>query len=96
MSPPPHLQATKSSLVFDIRLGSEGCANAVNEHRPLFAPVKIKSFKITPSLGIPMLPKGKNQDEEDFCELYANTWILFQPDVVIDAALGQSYFDLPI
>lgn len=87
-----HIQATKSSLVFDIRLGGEGSANAVNEHLPLFGPVKIKSFKITPSLGIPMLPKGKNHDDDEFCELYANTWILFQPDVVIDAALGCLWY----
>ena len=83
-------QATKSSLVFDIRLGGECGDNVVNQHRPLFCSVKIKSFKITPSIGIPMLPKSKNQDEDEFCELYANTWILFQPDVVIDAALGKT------
>lgn len=87
-----HIQATKSSLVFDIRLGGECGDNVVNQHRPLFCPVKIKSFKITPSIGIPMLPKSKNQDEDEFCELYANTWILFQPDVVIDAALGCLWY----
>jgi len=94
-----HIQATKSSLVFDIRLGGEGGGgggggdNTVTQHRPLFCPVKIKSFKITPSLGIPMLPKGgKNHDDDEFCELYANTWILFQPDVVIDAALGCLWY----
>lgn len=86
-----HIQATKTSLVFDIRLGGDCPDHLVNEHRPLFGPVKIKPFKITPSLGIPMLPKATHE-EDQFCELYASTWILFQPDVVIDAALGCLWY----
>jgi len=86
-----HIQASKSSLVFDIRLGGECPDHLVNIHRPLFGPVKIKPFKITPSLGIPMVPKGA-QEEDEFCQLYASTWILFQPDVVIDAALGCLWY----
>lgn len=86
-----HIQASKSSLVFDISLGGECPDHQVKLHRPLFSPVKIKPFKITPSLGIMMLPKS-GAERQDYCELYATTWILFQPDVVIDAALGCLWY----
>jgi hypothetical protein len=79
-----HHQASKTSVIFDIHLDSKS-DGYVNYHYPVLSPLGIKPFKmLLPSVN---MPAGIDKTEYS-CELYSANWIVFQPDIVIDAKLG--------
>ncbi|XP_065161012.1 regulator of MON1-CCZ1 complex-like [Atheta coriaria] len=74
-----HHQASRSSLVFDIALPIESDGN-VTYHTPI-APAR--SLKPA-TLSVP----GLVEPQTHVCELYSPNWVVFQPNIVIDAKLG--------
>ncbi|XP_061390403.1 regulator of MON1-CCZ1 complex [Musca vetustissima] len=79
-----HHQASATSLLFDISLSGE-VSNDVTYHKPITAGRSIRPFALKlPSL----LPDGQILQ----CELYSTNWVLFQPNIVIDAKLGCMWY----
>ncbi|XP_068141877.1 LOW QUALITY PROTEIN: regulator of MON1-CCZ1 complex [Drosophila tropicalis] len=79
-----HHQATGTSLLFDINLSGE-VINEVTYHSPITPGRSIKPFGLKlPSLS----PDGQILQ----CELYSTNWVLFQPNIVIDAKLGCMWY----
>ncbi|XP_030375333.1 regulator of MON1-CCZ1 complex [Scaptodrosophila lebanonensis] len=79
-----HHQATATSLLFDISLSGE-VINNVTYHAPITPGRSIKPFGLKlPSLS----PDGQILQ----CELYSINWVLFQPNIVIDAKLGCMWY----
>ncbi|XP_017768331.1 PREDICTED: uncharacterized protein C18orf8 homolog [Nicrophorus vespilloides] len=74
-----HHQASRCSQIFDIALTGESDGN-VTYHIPM-APAR--SLKPA-TLSLPGLVEPKTH----LCELYSPTWVVFQPNIVIDAKLG--------
>ncbi|KAJ8033464.1 Regulator of MON1-CCZ1 complex [Holothuria leucospilota] len=79
-----HHQASKTSMIFDIKL-TAGSLGAVNQHEPVLAPLPIRPVKLKVS-GIPTA-QGLEMREIKV-ELYSPNWAVFQPNIVIDAKLG--------
>lgn len=79
-----HHQASKTSVIFDIRL--EGKSDGyVTYHFPVLPALGIKPFKLL----LPSVNMQAGTDKTEYnCELYSANWIVFQPDIVIDAKLG--------
>uniref|UniRef100_A0A034V0V0 Uncharacterized protein C18orf8 n=1 Tax=Bactrocera dorsalis TaxID=27457 RepID=A0A034V0V0_BACDO len=79
-----HHQASATSLLFDIALSGEQ-ANGVTYHTPITPGRSIRPFALKlPSLS----PDGQTMQ----CELYSMHWVLFQPNIVIDAKLGCMWY----
>ncbi|KXJ71556.1 hypothetical protein RP20_CCG020277 [Aedes albopictus] len=78
-----HHQATATSMLFDIALGGgeiDANSGAVI-HQPIIPAKAIKPFALeVPSISL----DGKTVN----CDLYSQHWVLFQPNIVIDAKLG--------
>ncbi|KAK7100106.1 regulator of MON1-CCZ1 complex-like [Littorina saxatilis] len=79
-----HHQASKTSVIFDIKL--EGKSDGfVKSHYPVLSPLPIKPFKLL----LPSVNMQAGTDKTEFCcELYSANWVVFQPDIIIDAKLG--------
>lgn len=81
-----HHQTTATSLLFDIGLNGEvNQQNKVTYHSPLTAGKPIKPCKLK-------LPSLSLKESSMNCDLYSVNWVLFQPNVVIDAKLGTLWF----
>ncbi|KAH8304023.1 hypothetical protein KR018_005920 [Drosophila ironensis] len=79
-----HHQATATSRLFDISLDGE-VINGVTYHSPITPGRSMKPFALKlPSLS----PDGQIMQ----CELYSTHWVLFQPNIVIDAKLGCMWY----
>ncbi|XP_020801646.1 uncharacterized protein C18orf8 [Drosophila serrata] len=79
-----HHQASGTSLLFDISLPGE-VIHDVTHHAPITPGRSIKPFGLKlPSLS----PDGQILQ----CELYSTHWVLFQPNIVIDAKLGCMWY----
>ncbi|XP_055528730.1 regulator of MON1-CCZ1 complex [Wyeomyia smithii] len=78
-----HHQASATSMLFDIALGgaeTEVGSGAVI-HQPIIPAKTIKPYTLeVPSMSL----DGKTIN----CDLYSQHWVLFQPNIVIDAKLG--------
>ncbi|CAB3369225.1 Hypothetical predicted protein [Cloeon dipterum] len=77
-----HHQASKTSMIFDINLPGE-TDGYVTFHQPVTIPLPIKPF----TLRVPSVQVSSDMAEVS-CELYSPNWVVFQPDIVIDAKLG--------
>lgn len=78
-----HHQATKTSHLFDIMLpGEQDTVTGIIIQTPVTPGKPIKPFV----LKLPSLAYDHTNIME--CELYSPNWVLFQPDIVIDAKLG--------
>ncbi|XP_053687553.1 regulator of MON1-CCZ1 complex [Sabethes cyaneus] len=77
-----HHQATATSMLFDVALGgAETKASGVIVHQPIIPAKTIKPYTLeVPSMSL----DGKTIN----CDLYSQYWVLFQPNIVIDAKLG--------
>lgn len=83
-----HHQASRTSVIFDINLDGES-DGFVRYHHPVVSPLPIRPFRLMlPSLGI----QGGQTKMEYNCELYSANWVVFQPNVIIDAKLGCSWY----
>ncbi|XP_072016705.1 regulator of MON1-CCZ1 complex-like [Amphiura filiformis] len=80
-----HHQASKTSMVFDIRLATDETDGYVNFHLPVLAPLPIKPVTLTMA-GIPT--QTGLEMREVGVDLYSPNWVVFQPNIVIDAKLG--------
>ncbi|KAL3226363.1 hypothetical protein MRX96_004455 [Rhipicephalus microplus] len=80
-----HHQASKKSMLFDVKLPgySDGF---VTYHRPVVPPSPIRPLK----LKVTMPPN--NTLEEVSYELYSPNWVVFQPNIVIDAKIGCLWY----
>ncbi|KAL3868257.1 hypothetical protein ACJMK2_041088 [Sinanodonta woodiana] len=82
-----HHQASKTTVMFDIRLDGESDGYCL-AHFPVVSPLPIKPFKLLmPSLNLQVQEKMEYN-----CELYSANWIVFQPDIIIDAKLGCLWY----
>lgn len=75
-------------MIFDVRL-SGGFDGYATYHQTLAVPMPIKPFK----LKLPMstaTPLGEKSEID--CELYSVDWVVFQPNVIIDARLGCLWY----
>ncbi|XP_045584536.1 regulator of MON1-CCZ1 complex isoform X2 [Procambarus clarkii] len=79
-----HHQASKTSLLFDILLGGE-VNGGITSVYPITVPRSIQPFSLVEPDAV---PSTTSQPISLPCELYAPTWVVFQPDIVIDARLG--------
>eukprot|EP00039_Didymoeca_costata_P020054 m.339883 g.339883 ORF g.339883 m.339883 type:complete len:665 (+) comp19022_c0_seq1:117-2111(+) len=84
-----HHQASKTSMVFDIKWNqNQSTGGGVDEilpltiHRPVVRPMSIAP--------IPRLAASEDyaSTSDGPVELYTPTWIVFQPNIIIDAKLG--------
>ncbi|XP_033739671.1 regulator of MON1-CCZ1 complex-like [Pecten maximus] len=83
-----HHQASRTSVIFDIQQEGE-TDGFVTFHYPVVSPLPIKPFTmLLPSLN---LQTGANKMEYT-CELYSPNWIVFQPNIIIDAKLGCLWY----
>ena len=78
-----HHQASKTSMIFDLKLNAE-YDGQISYHYPVLSPLPIQPCQVT---------KGHSDGEEvknaEFSyELYSPNWIVFQPNIIIDAKLG--------
>ncbi|KAJ8948872.1 hypothetical protein NQ318_013526, partial [Aromia moschata] len=73
------LQASRSSQIFDISLPGESDGSI--KYHTTIAPAR--SFRPT-TLALP----GLVEPQTHVCELYSPNWVVFQPNIVIDAKLG--------
>ncbi|XP_076061105.1 regulator of MON1-CCZ1 complex protein bulli [Oratosquilla oratoria] len=79
-----HHQASKSSLLFDVQLGGE-VSNGTTSVFPVTVPRSVQPF----ALEEPGVVPGSGAHPTSIpVDLYAPTWVVFQPDIVIDARLG--------
>lgn len=79
-----HHQASKKSLVFDIAMCGE-TDGTVTYHQPVVALQPIKPF----TLSLPAVPSPVHTEPTHInCELYSPNWVVFQPNIIIDAKLG--------
>lgn len=79
-----HHQASKTSMLFDIRLGGD-FDGQITYFQPVLAPLPLEQAVF-------------EAEEKDFtgavkkkrvlCEMYSQNWIVFQPNIIIDAKLG--------
>ncbi|XP_046859554.1 regulator of MON1-CCZ1 complex-like [Xenia sp. Carnegie-2017] len=77
-----HHQASKTSMLFDIKM--KGTSDGqVTYLEPVLSPLSIDSFSLYEE-------KTENPDDSKVikCEMYSANWIVFQPNIVIDAKLG--------
>ncbi|XP_068976580.1 regulator of MON1-CCZ1 complex isoform X3 [Bombus flavifrons] len=80
-----HHQTTKTSMIFDIMLS--GISDGTVMHHTSMAPAKpIKPY----SLKVP----GTTLSNETYqpCQLYSPNWVVFQPNIIIDAKLGCLWY----
>ncbi|XP_052074242.1 regulator of MON1-CCZ1 complex-like [Mytilus californianus] len=82
-----HHQASKTSVIFDTQLETETDGFA-KYHYPVVSPLPLKPFKLL----LPSLCVQENKMMEYNCELYSANWIVFQPNIVIDAKLGCLWY----
>ncbi|XP_066960869.1 regulator of MON1-CCZ1 complex isoform X1 [Macrobrachium rosenbergii] len=78
-----HHQASKTSLLFDVALGGE-VSGGVTSVFPITVPKSVQPFSLTEPGAVPTSAQPISVP----CQLYAPTWVVFQPDIVIDARLG--------
>ncbi|XP_063993952.1 regulator of MON1-CCZ1 complex isoform X2 [Diachasmimorpha longicaudata] len=80
-----HHQASKTSMIFDIMLAgvSDG---TVMHHTAVAAPKPIKPYNLK--------VQGATLSEQviQSCQLYSPNWVVFQPNIVIDAKLGCLWY----
>ncbi|XP_033356491.1 regulator of MON1-CCZ1 complex isoform X1 [Bombus vosnesenskii] len=80
-----HHQTTKTSMIFDIMLS--GISDGTVMHHTSMAPAKpIKPY----CLKVP----GTTLSNETYqpCQLYSPNWVVFQPNIIIDAKLGCLWY----
>nr|XP_023017171.1 uncharacterized protein C18orf8 homolog [Leptinotarsa decemlineata] len=74
-----HHQASRSTLLFDTTLPGESDGN-VKYHTPIAPARSLRPARL--------VIHGLMQPEIHICELYSPNWVVFQPNIIIDAKLG--------
>ncbi|KAL5276925.1 C18orf8 family protein [Megaselia abdita] len=79
-----HHQTSQTSMLFDISLSKE-VVNEITYHNAIIPGRSIKPFALK-------LPSLSLDEKSVNCELYSKNWVLFQPNIVIDAQLGCMWY----
>jgi hypothetical protein len=78
-----HHQASKTSVMFDIHWDGNEQPGPVTVHHPVVSPLPIAPFSL------PAKSPGEGEKSSEVsCELYSPNWVVFQPNIIIDAKLG--------
>uniref|UniRef100_A0A5K3FEN3 Mic1 domain-containing protein n=1 Tax=Mesocestoides corti TaxID=53468 RepID=A0A5K3FEN3_MESCO len=80
-----HHQHSRTSLAYDIALKGKETEGGVERHYPILPPISLADVNI-PCKDIPALSLEPGADFST--PLYASSWIIFPPNVVIDGRLG--------
>uniref|UniRef100_T1GGT8 Mic1 domain-containing protein n=1 Tax=Megaselia scalaris TaxID=36166 RepID=T1GGT8_MEGSC len=84
-----HHQTSQTSMLFDLSLSKE-VVNEITYHNAIIPGRSIKPFTLK-------LPSLSLEEKSVNCDLYSKNWVLFQPNIVIDAQLGcMWYLDLKL
>lgn len=78
-----HHQASKTSMLFDLKLNAE-YDGQISYHYPVLSPLPIQPCQLEQKNSS---ERGISASEFDY-ELYSPNWIVFQPNIIIDAKLG--------
>lgn len=81
-----HHQASKTSMIFDINLASD-FDGQIHHYHPVLSPLPIEPYRMQ------LKYENVNSNEHSsyqsiYCEAYSPNWIVFQPNIIIDAKLG--------
>ena len=83
-----HHHQSKRSFMFDIRLGGDIIGGIVH-HRPFLDALPVRPFL----LNLPVVPMSNGAESQELvCELYAQSCVIFPPDVILDAKLGCFWY----
>lgn len=80
-----HHQASKTSMVFDINLVGDSDGMMTYYH-PVLSPLPIEPFVMR--LSSSANDVSNNPSRDLVCESYSANWVVFQPNIIIDAKLG--------
>lgn len=79
-----HHQASKTSMLFDIRLGGD-FDGQITYFQPALAPLPLEQAVFEAE---EKDSTGAVKKKRVLCEMYSQNWIVFQPNIIIDAKLG--------
>lgn len=80
-----HHQASKTSMLFDIRIGGE-FDGQVTYFQPVLAPLPLEQAVL--DMEEKDSTTGAVRKQRTVCDMYSQNWIVFQPNIIIDAKLG--------
>lgn len=79
-----HHQASKTSMLFDVRIGGD-FDGQITYHEPVLAPLPLEQAVIDIE---EKDHTGAIRKRRILCDMYSQNWIVFQPNIIIDAKLG--------
>ncbi|XP_068750238.1 regulator of MON1-CCZ1 complex-like isoform X2 [Montipora capricornis] len=79
-----HHQASKTSMLFDIRIGGD-FDGQITYHQPVLAPLPLEQAVVEIE---EKDHTGGIRKRRISCDMYSQNWIVFQPNIIIDAKLG--------
>eukprot|EP00111_Clytia_hemisphaerica_P004587 TCONS_00013170-protein len=83
-----HHQASKTSMIFDINLPGD-FDGQVTYYHPVLSPLPIEPFVMRVSKDGESSSSGDSGATRGLvCESYSANWVVFQPNIIIDAKLG--------
>ncbi|KAJ7387029.1 hypothetical protein OS493_003992 [Desmophyllum pertusum] len=79
-----HHQASKTSMLFDVRLGGD-FDGQISYFQPVLAPLPLEQavFELEEKDST-----GAVRKKKIVCDMYSQNWIVFQPNIIIDAKLA--------
>ena len=89
-----HHQASKTSMIFDINLQGD-FDGQVSYYHPVLSPLPIEPFTMYLNMQDGTMKADNNGVEDNErarplqCESYSPNWVVFQPNIIIDAKLGS-------
>ena len=81
-----HHQATKTSMIFDINLAGDYDGQVTHYH-PVLSPLPIEPYSIQVDESI-QVADSSTGSRTVMCESYSPNWVVFQPNIIIDAKLA--------
>ncbi|XP_028515381.1 regulator of MON1-CCZ1 complex [Exaiptasia diaphana] len=82
-----HHQASKTSMLFDIKLSGK-FDGQVTFYQPVLAPLPIEQTVLEPGPEDTEMTSSAEKSKLT-CEMYSQNWIVFQPNIIIDAKIGS-------
>lgn len=78
-----HHQASKTSMLFDVRIGGD-FDGQITYFQPVLAPLPLEQAVVD----IEEKDSSGVRKRRIVCDMYSQNWIVFQPNIIIDAKLG--------
>ena len=82
-----HHQASKTSMIFDINLPGNYDGQVTHYH-PVLSPLPIEPFSIQSNDSDTGDSDSSPEPKTILCESYSPNWVVFQPNIIIDAKLA--------